>query len=72
MSGGSVPEGPGLCRFLGHVFDEDKRSSEEGLLLVQEENKEWSPEKLKMARKVEDGQNCPGTFGVSFAIITGT
>ena len=47
---------------------------EEDFLLVQEENKEWSPEsaeKLKIDKNILS-QNCPGTFGVSFAIITGT
>ena len=42
------------------------------ILLAQEEANEWSPEKLKMVKKNPFFQNCPGTFGVSFAIITGT
>ena len=46
-------------------------AQEEELLRAQEEDKEWSPEKWKMVKK-HFSQNCPGTFGVPFAIITGT
>ena len=38
---------------------------------MQEEDEEWSPEELKMVKNTFS-QNCPGTFGVLFAIITGT
>ena len=41
---------------------------EEGLLLVQEEVKEWSPEKLKMVRK----RFFPKLSGDPFAIIIDT
>ena len=53
------------------VQEEDPLLAQEDLLLAQEEDKEREPEKLKMVEKTVFPQNCPGTFGVSFAIITG-